>query len=124
MSSRVPALTPRDVIRVLERRGFFVHRIAGSHHVLKHPRDPRIRVVVALHRREFHPGTVRGIIKDAGMTIMSLLPLPGTAEHEAANEADEIDGPSGVLDFPARRQRRFGGSRHKVDVFFPVESLR
>ena len=75
MSSRVPALTPREIIRVLERRGFFVHRIVGSHHVLKHPNDPHIRVVVALHRRELHPGTIRRIIKDAGMTTDEFLAL-------------------------------------------------
>ncbi len=73
MSHELPALTPREVVRVLLRHGFIVHRIAGSHHVLKHPRDPRIRVVVAVHRKELKPATLRRIIQDAGLSIETFL---------------------------------------------------
>ena len=31
MSSRLPALTPRQVLRALQRAGFFVHHVRGSH---------------------------------------------------------------------------------------------
>ena len=75
MTRRLPALPPGDVIRALERYGFFVHRTSGSHHVLKHPRDPRVRVVIALHRRELNPGTIRRIIRDAGLTVDAFLSL-------------------------------------------------
>jgi predicted RNA binding protein YcfA (HicA-like mRNA interferase family) len=39
VSRRLPALKPKDVLRVLERGGFEVHRVTGSHYILKHP-DP------------------------------------------------------------------------------------
>jgi len=31
MSRRLPALKPKDVLRLLEREGFVVHRASGSH---------------------------------------------------------------------------------------------
>jgi hypothetical protein len=37
MSQRVPALKPKDVLRLLEREGFVVHHVSGSHYVLEHP---------------------------------------------------------------------------------------
>ena len=37
MSEKLPALTGNELIKVLEKIGFVVSRIRGSHHVLKHP---------------------------------------------------------------------------------------
>jgi len=34
MSRRLPALKPKDVLRLLEREGFQVHHVSGSHYVL------------------------------------------------------------------------------------------
>jgi len=34
---RLPALSADDVVRALERAGFSVHRIKGSHHHLRNP---------------------------------------------------------------------------------------
>jgi predicted RNA binding protein YcfA (HicA-like mRNA interferase family) len=34
---RLPALAADDVVRALERAGFRVHRIKGSHHHLRNP---------------------------------------------------------------------------------------
>jgi predicted RNA binding protein YcfA (HicA-like mRNA interferase family) len=49
MSRRLPALTAKQVIRALERAGFFIERSSGSHHLLVHRNDPRHRVTVAFH---------------------------------------------------------------------------
>jgi hypothetical protein len=38
---RLPALSADDVVRALERAGFRVHRIKGSHHHLRKPDDLR-----------------------------------------------------------------------------------
>jgi HicA toxin of bacterial toxin-antitoxin, len=43
MSQRLPAAKPREVIRALERAGFYVHHSAGSHRILKHPERPELR---------------------------------------------------------------------------------
>lgn len=42
----LPAVTSTATIRALERAGFFVHHVKGSHHYLKHPERPTLRVTV------------------------------------------------------------------------------
>jgi len=52
MSERLPALKPRAVIRALQRSGFYVHHVTGSHYRLKHPGDSRLWVVVPYHAKD------------------------------------------------------------------------
>ena len=73
--SRLPSLKPREVIRALERGGFFVHHVKGSHHYLRHPERQGIQLTVARHVRELPPGTVRRIIRSAGLTEEEFLEL-------------------------------------------------
>lgn len=48
MSRRLPALKSRDVLGLLQREGFVVHHVSGSHYVLKHPgKESRFRGTVA-----------------------------------------------------------------------------
>jgi predicted RNA binding protein YcfA (HicA-like mRNA interferase family) len=72
---RLPALKPREVIRALERAGFFVHRVSGSHHVLRRVDDPRLRVTVAYHHKDLKPKTLRSIIQQAGLTEEEFIDL-------------------------------------------------
>jgi predicted RNA binding protein YcfA (HicA-like mRNA interferase family) len=73
MRGRLPSLRGRAVIAALERGGFYVHHVKGTHHVLRHPSKPRARVVVPVHGRDLPAGTVRGIIKQAGLTVDEFL---------------------------------------------------
>ncbi|MGQ0664567.1 MAG: type II toxin-antitoxin system HicA family toxin [Pseudomonadota bacterium] len=73
--TRLPTLTPRNMIRVLERNGFYLHRSKGSHGIYKHRDDPSLRVVVPYHGTDLAPGTLRSIIKDAGFTVEEFLKL-------------------------------------------------
>ncbi len=75
MSVRLPRCTPREVIRALERAGFFIHHSTGSHRSLRHPDKPELRVVIAYHNRELKRGTFHSIIKQAGMTLEQFLEL-------------------------------------------------
>lgn len=65
---RLPACTPRDLIRALERGGFVMHHQTGSHVILRHRTDPSRRVSVPFHRRDLKRGLMMGIIRDAGFT--------------------------------------------------------
>ena len=69
MSERLPALKPKDVIRALEKLEFYIHHTTGSHFVLKHTTNPRLRVVVPWHSTDLKRGTLRGIIDSAGLTV-------------------------------------------------------
>jgi predicted RNA binding protein YcfA (HicA-like mRNA interferase family) len=72
---RLPALSAEAVVRALQRAGFSVHRVKGSHHHLRDPDRPRARPVVPVHRGDLPPGTLRTIIKQAGLTVEEFLDL-------------------------------------------------
>lgn len=63
---KLPTLTPQKIIKVLERKGFILDRVKGSHHIYYHPEMKR-RVVVALHKRNLPKGTLLEILKQAGI---------------------------------------------------------
>jgi predicted RNA binding protein YcfA (HicA-like mRNA interferase family) len=46
-----------------------VHHTTGSHHILKHPEDARLRVTLPWHSKDLKLGTLRSIIEQAGCTI-------------------------------------------------------
>ena len=67
---RLPAVSGRLVIRALTNLGFVVDRVVGSHHVLVHPDDPTRTVTIPVHgNRDLKPGTLRGIIRQTGLTV-------------------------------------------------------
>jgi predicted RNA binding protein YcfA (HicA-like mRNA interferase family) len=67
---RLPVVSGRNVVRALTRAGFVVDRIVGSHHVMAFPGDPARTVTVPVHAgRDLKPGTLRSIIRQAGMSV-------------------------------------------------------
>ena len=70
----VPALRGERVVRALERAGFKVARISGSHHILRHP-DGRGTTVPVHPGRDIAKGTLRGVLDDIGMTVEELRKL-------------------------------------------------
>ena len=73
--SRVPPLKPRVVLRALERAGFFVHHVSGSHYILKHPKKAHLRVTLPWHNRDLKRGTLLSIIEQSGYTSDEFLEL-------------------------------------------------
>lgn len=69
MGQRLPVVKPKQVIRALERAGFFIHHSTGSHHILKHPDRPILRVTVAYHNRDLKRQTLATIIEQAGLSV-------------------------------------------------------
>jgi predicted RNA binding protein YcfA (HicA-like mRNA interferase family) len=69
MSGRLPALKPKDVLRVLRREAFYLHHTSGSHYILKHPARHGLRVTLPWHNRDLKRGTLESIIEQAGYTI-------------------------------------------------------
>jgi predicted RNA binding protein YcfA (HicA-like mRNA interferase family) len=70
MPAAIPVVRGARVVRALERAGFEVVRISGSHHVMKHP-DGRT-VPVPVHNRDIAKGTLRNILAIIGMTTEEL----------------------------------------------------
>jgi predicted RNA binding protein YcfA (HicA-like mRNA interferase family) len=67
--SRLPTLTPRQVLAALKRAGFVeYHRhTSGSHLSLQHPQRKSI-TTIAMHKKDLPRGTLSAIIKQAGLT--------------------------------------------------------
>jgi predicted RNA binding protein YcfA (HicA-like mRNA interferase family) len=75
MSQQLPALRPAKILKALQRAGFYIHHIKGSHHFLKHPGKPGVRVTVALHSGDLKRKTLSSILDQAGLTIEELREL-------------------------------------------------
>lgn len=63
---KLPALTAQKVIKTLEKKGFVLDRVKGSHHLFYHPETKR-KVVVPVHGRDLPIGTLLEILKQAGI---------------------------------------------------------
>ena len=74
--SGLPAVTGREAVRALQRAGFSVVRITGSHHRLVHGTDPARSTTIAVHgSKSLKRGTLRNIIKQAGLTVDEFVAL-------------------------------------------------
>lgn len=73
---RLPSVNGRTVIRALAKAGFTVDRIVGSHHILVSSSEPPRVLTVPVHgARDLKPGTLRAIIRQAGLTIEAFTDL-------------------------------------------------
>lgn len=62
-------MTPKEVLRILTKEGWYVARVNGSHHILRHPDRPEARTVVAMHRGDLKLGTLKAIERDTGVRL-------------------------------------------------------
>lgn len=68
--SRLPSLKPIEVIRKLRKAGFVFDRYAkGSHEIWFNPATHLYTVVPNHPGKDISKGTLRAIIKEAGLTI-------------------------------------------------------
>jgi predicted RNA binding protein YcfA (HicA-like mRNA interferase family) len=70
MSVRLPSLKPTEVIRVLERNGYWRITKRKKHRIYT---DGLHIIPVPYHSRDLKPGTLRSIIRQAGWTIEQFL---------------------------------------------------
>ena len=66
--SKIPQVSGRQVVKILSKIGYEKDRQKGSHIVLRQSIYPHRRIVVPDHK-EIAKGTLRKIIKQAGLTI-------------------------------------------------------
>ncbi len=64
----VPSLPGERIARALERAGFKVARVRGSHHIMRHA-DGRGTTVPVHQGRDVAKGTLRGILADISMSM-------------------------------------------------------
>ena len=62
------SIKPKEIIRLLQDRGFYIHHQRGSHVYLKSYSDPTILVTVPLHNKDLKIGTLLSILRQAGIS--------------------------------------------------------
>jgi len=69
---KLPTVKPRVVIQFLERNGFELDHVSGSHFIFYHPVSRR-RAVVPRHNRDMPKGTLVALLREAGFTRDELM---------------------------------------------------
>lgn len=59
------SIKPRQIIKVLEKKGFRFIRQKGSHKLY---RKDGLRVTIPFHNKDLKPGTLKSILKQAEIT--------------------------------------------------------
>ncbi|MBA3416945.1 MAG: type II toxin-antitoxin system HicA family toxin [Chloroflexia bacterium] len=75
MTGRLPRVTGTEVVRALQRSGWEVVRVRGSHHILRHPDQPGMPIVPCHAGHTLAPGTLKSVLRDAGLTSEQLKSL-------------------------------------------------
>ncbi|MGH8571684.1 MAG: type II toxin-antitoxin system HicA family toxin [Gammaproteobacteria bacterium] len=73
--ARLPSASGSRVLRALERAGFRLSQVRGSHHYLVKPGVTELVVVPVHGHRDLPKGTLRSILRQAGMTPEQLAAL-------------------------------------------------
>jgi predicted RNA binding protein YcfA (HicA-like mRNA interferase family) len=71
--SKLPVLSGRNCIKALAKAGFYSKRQEGSHVTLRRD-EPFCQLVVPLHK-ELDRGTLRAIIRQAGIPVDEFIKL-------------------------------------------------
>ncbi|HDN67366.1 MAG: hypothetical protein DRQ02_03655 [Candidatus Latescibacterota bacterium] len=66
--NRLPVISGKELCRTLEKIGYFIDHQTGSHIILRHESPPYRRLTVPDHK-EIAKGTLRAIIRQAGLTV-------------------------------------------------------
>ncbi len=59
-------MSSKELIKLLEKDGWYLVRIKGDHHHFKHPYKKGL-VTVPHPRKDFKPGTFANILRQAGL---------------------------------------------------------
>ena len=70
----MPTIPPEKLAKALERSGFVLDRIKGSHHVYYHPLTKKT-VIIPFHGKDLPKGILNEILKQAGITREELMDL-------------------------------------------------
>jgi predicted RNA binding protein YcfA (HicA-like mRNA interferase family) len=71
--NKLPVISGKECIEVLEEAGFYIKRRESSHVILRRD-DPFAQVVVPDHK-EIDRGTLRAIIRQAGLSVAEFVKL-------------------------------------------------
>jgi len=68
VTPKLPAVQPKELVRIAERLGFTLRRQRGSHAIYVRASD-RARVVIPIHGGELKRKTLRSIVQDLRISL-------------------------------------------------------
>ncbi|MCD4687302.1 MAG: type II toxin-antitoxin system HicA family toxin [Anaerolineae bacterium] len=71
---KLPSLRGREVVAALKKAGWYESRQRGGHVIMRRD-DPAKSVPVPVHSKPLKMGTLRGIIRQADLTVDEFLAL-------------------------------------------------
>jgi len=72
--SKLPVLSGQELCKILAKVGYRIDHQTGSHIILRNENPPHRRLTVPMHR-EIAKGTLRAIIRQAGLSRSEFLDL-------------------------------------------------
>ena len=66
--NKLPVISGKQLCKMLRRKGYFIDHQTGSHIILRDKDPPHRRLTVPNHK-EIAKGTLRTIIRQAGLTM-------------------------------------------------------
>jgi len=75
MSPKLPVINSSQLLRALKKAGFIIDRQEGSHVSLIHPEHLKLTVTVPHHHKDLKKGTLKSILRQAGMDAADLIEL-------------------------------------------------
>jgi predicted RNA binding protein YcfA (HicA-like mRNA interferase family) len=66
--STIPRISGRAAVAAFRKLGYEVDRQRGSHIILRHAQPPHRRLTIPDHR-EVAKGTLRALVREAGITV-------------------------------------------------------
>ena len=73
--SKLPVVSGRETVRALQRAGFVLDRQRSSHAHLFHEQRRRAVTVSGHSNRDLAPGTLRAVLRQAGLTVEEFIAL-------------------------------------------------
>ena len=71
---KLPILKPKEVIKILQRAGFYVDHQSGGHIALLNDNTKK-RVTLPAHPKDIKKGTLHNIIKQSGLSLEEFVRL-------------------------------------------------
>ena len=72
--TKLPAISGRDAVKALRKIGYEIDHQTGSHMILRRTTHPFRRLTVPDHK-ELAKGTLRAIIREAGLAVEQFVGL-------------------------------------------------
>jgi predicted RNA binding protein YcfA (HicA-like mRNA interferase family) len=69
MSDGIPVLKAKEIIKILEKAGFYIHHQTGSHVQLKHKVKTYLRVTIPFHNKDIPKPILKSILIQSELSV-------------------------------------------------------